>query len=347
MRKPASKTAKVATGVGLALGGAALAATLYTEIMTTVIARRRSSAADMLMTLAKGEPVDTPAVIRKEWIEILESAPTEPVEIRSHDGYVLRAHWYPVENACRTVILAHGWHGRWCRDFCGLAPYLHDHACNLLLIEQRCHDTSGGDLISYGIQERYDVLSWLSWVEEHESRHPLPIYLCGLSMGASTVLMAAGLPIAGRVSGIIADCGYSTPTEIIQITLEKSIGKLASPTLAAVNANCKRREHFTFKDYTPIEAMTQNTEVPCLFVHGDADDFVPWRMSVENFYACRAPKDLLIVHGAGHGLSFLVDPDTYKNRLQAFFETYDHSLPLPEKATRRSAVSPKKAKTAE
>jgi pimeloyl-ACP methyl ester carboxylesterase len=254
------------------------------------------------------------------------------VAIRSREGYVLRAHWYPAKDAKRTVILAHGWHSDWYVDFSASSPFLHDHACNLLLIDQRCHGESGGDLISYGIAERYDILAWLDWLEEHHGGYP--VYLCGISMGAATVLMAAGLPIAGRVKGIIADCGYSTPHEIVELTLKKNVGGLAAPTLAAVNLNCKLREGFTLKDYSPIEAMAVNTEIPCLFVHGDADTLVPWRMSLENYYACRAPKDLLIVNGAGHGLSFLVDPDRYKQKVLDFFAAYDTPVELPVKKRR-------------
>ena len=77
--------------------------------------------------------------------------------------------------------------------------------------------------------------------------------------------------------------------------------------------------------------MTANKEIPCLFVHGDADDFVPWRMSLENYYACRAPKELLIIHGAGHGLSFLVEPDRYKQKVLDFFATYDPTYIPPAK----------------
>lgn len=333
MKKKAGKLTRAATGIGLAVGGVALGgAALYTEVMTSVIARRRTPGTDAIIAMATGKTSDTPEPTYEEWAQALKDAPTELVEIRSHDRYVLRAHWYPAEGATRTVILAHGWHSRWNLDFSGVAPYLHGNACHLLLIEQRAHGESGGNLISYGIRERFDILSWLEWVEKEHAG--LPIYLCGLSMGAATVLMAAGLPIAGRVSGIIADCGYSTPQEIIKITLEKSLGKLASPTLAAINANCKLRENFTFKDYTPLEAMTQNTEIPCLFIHGTDDRLVPWRMSMENYYACQAPKDILLVNGAGHGLSYVVNPEAYKQKLTEFFATYDPPPAPPEKKGR-------------
>ena len=342
MSKKMSPAARIATGVGLALGGAALtAAAVYTELMTTIIARRRTPASDALLAIGTGaEPAPPdPAIV--EMTEALKNAPTELVELRSRDNYVLRAHWYPAEGAKRTVILVHGWHSRWCVDFSASSPFLHENACNLLLIDQRCHGESGGDLISYGIHERYDVLTWLDWLDANHGG--LPVYLCGISMGAATVLMAAGLPIAGRVCGIIADCGYSTPNEIIKLTLEKNIGKMAGPTLAAVNLNCKLRENFTFKDYTPLEAMVQNKEIPCLFVHGDADDFVPWRMSLENYYACQAPKDLLVVNGAGHGLSFLVNPEAYKKKILEFFAAYD---PVPaEPAPKKCLFGKRKATT--
>ncbi len=326
------KCTRIAARTGLVLGGVALAgAALYTEIMTSVIARRRRPSTDAIIAMATGKPTDDHDPIYEEWARALKDTPTELVEIRSHDRYVLRAHWYPVEGATRTVIAAHGWHSRWNLDFSGIGPYLHEHGCNLLFIEQRSHGESGGDLISYGIRERYDILSWLDWVEAY---HPgLPVYLCGVSMGAATVLMTAGLPIAGRVAGIIADCGYSDPQEIIKITLKQPLGGLSGPTLAAVNLNCKRRENFTFKDYSPVEAMARNTEVPCLFIHGTEDKLVPWRMAMENFYACQAPKDILIVNGAGHAMSFVVEPDAYKQKLLDFFATYDPpALPVsPQK----------------
>ena len=328
--KKSHTAARIAAGVGLGLGAAALAVgAAYTEIMTSVVSRRRTPATDAILTIATGhaEPPLDPTIAQLS--EALRETPMETVAIRSKDDYVLRAHWYPAENPRRTVILVHGWHSCWYVDFSASAPFLHDNDCNLLLIEQRSHGESGGDLISYGITERYDVLSWIEWVEQNHGG--LPLYLCGISMGAATVLMTAGLPLAGRVQGILADCGYSTPREIVSLTLKKNIGGLAGPTLAAINLNCKLREGFTLKDYTPIEAMTANKEIPCLFVHGDADSIVPWRMSLENYYACQAPKELLIIHGAGHGLSFLVEPDRYKQKVLDFFTTYDPTYIPPAK----------------
>lgn len=340
MSKTSKTVTRIAAGVGLAVGGAALAtAAVYTEIMTSVVARRRNPRTDALIAMTTGKEETPPDASITALAQALKDTPTETVAIRSRDNYVLRAHWYPVEGAKRIVMMVHGWHSKWNLDFSASSPFLHENGCSLLLIDQRCHGESGGDLISYGIHERYDVLSWLDWLEENHAG--LPVYLCGVSMGAATVLMAAGPDTSGRVCGIIADCGYSTPQEIIKLTLEKNIGKMAGPTLAAVSVNCKLREKFTFKDYTPLQAMVQNKDIPCLFVHGDADDFVPWRMSLENYYACQAPKDLLVVNGAGHAMSFLVNPEAYKKKVLDFFAAYD---PVPvEPEPRRCLFGKKKA----
>ncbi|MBQ3508130.1 MAG: alpha/beta hydrolase [Clostridia bacterium] len=333
---------KLWTGIGVAAGGVVFtAAALYTEIMTSVVARRRSPLTDAIATIAAGDPADTIDPSLKEKARALQALSLEQVEIRSHDGYVLRARWYPAEGAKRTILLAHGWHGSWNMDFSASAPYLHEHDCNLLLIDQRCHGDSGGDLISYGIEECRDIHSWLDWLVEN---HPgFPIYLCGVSMGAATVLMASTPDMAERVTATIADCGYSTPDEIIKLTVRKTLGGLTAPTMAAVNLNCKLRGGFTFKKSSPIEVMTHNTDIPCLFIHGDADDFVPVRMSLENFYACRAPKELYIVHGAGHGLSFIVDPEGYQKKILDFFAAWDDRLPCPEISKKKNSFFKRRA----
>jgi fermentation-respiration switch protein FrsA (DUF1100 family) len=107
---------------------------------------------------------------------------------------------------------------------------------------------------------------------------------------------------------------------------------MTAPTLAAVNLNCKRRAGFTLGSASPVEAMAKNTQIPCLFIHGNDDDFVPVRMAIENYYACQAPKELFIVPGAGHGLSYIVDPERYQQKILAFFEAWDGRVPpvVPE-----------------
>lgn len=315
--------APVAIASGVALAGAALGYA-YVELMTSIVARRRNETLSRVVTRCT-----TPKKVRNDHTydylgdlaQKLKNLPTSPITIQSHDGMTLKAHYYPAKHPKRLLILVHGWHSAWYKDFCASAPFFHEKDCDLLMIEQRCHGESEGKYISYGIKERYDILSWLTWAESHLPR--LPIYLCGISMGASTVLMTAGLPVEHRVRGIIADCGYTTPRNIIQSAMKKPLKAAANPTLLAVELNCRRKGNWDMSEYSTLDAMAQNTSIPILFVHGDADDFVPCEMTLQNFEACRAPKEIFIVPRAGHGLSYVVDPEGYQAKVLGFFAKYD------------------------
>ena len=75
---------------------------------------------------------------------------------------------------------------------------------------------------------------------------------------------------------------------------------------------------FDLDETSPIEAM-KKCPLPVIFFHGEDDDFVPCHMSRENFDACASRKQLVTIPGAGHGLSYAVDPETYIKELRDFF----------------------------
>ncbi len=68
--------------------------------------------------------------------------------------------------------------------------------------------------------------------------------------------------------------------------------------------------------------MLQNAKLPVLMVHGRCDDFVPYHMTQEGFDACSNEKELLLVEGAGHGVSFLVAKETYIKTVLSFLEKH-------------------------
>ena len=76
---------------------------------------------------------------------------------------------------------------------------------------------------------------------------------------------------------------------------------------------------FDLEETSPIEA-TKRSSLPTIFFHGDNDAFVPHYMSEENYEACSAPKKLVIIKGAGHGLAFPIDQELYIKEAKEFFE---------------------------
>ena len=142
-------------------------------------------------------------------------------------------------------------------------------------------------------------------------------------MGASTVLMAAGLDLPENVHGIMADCGFTSPHAIFKHVMENNLHLYYRGITAAIaNDMCKKRIQIGTKDYSCTEALKES-KVPVIFVHGTDDKFVPVEMTYENYKACTAPKRLLIVPGAEHGMSYLVNKEEYVKAVKEFWRDFD------------------------
>ncbi len=263
----------------------------------------------------------------------LEEKVAEEVEITAHDGIKLVGHYWPCEHPVRTVVAMHGWRSSWSLDFGLIADFWHERGCNILFAEQRGQNKSGGEYMGFGLMERFDCREWVNWVNEHGSAD-LPIYLGGVSMGATTVLMAAGLELPSNVVGIVADCGFTSPNAIWKHVAEDNLHISYGIRSAAANDLCRKRIKMAASAYSTTEAL-QHTDIPVFLVHGTDDRFVPIEMTYENYKACVSPKRLLVVPGAEHGTSYLVDREQYEEKLIAFWQDYDDtrratSAPEPE-----------------
>lgn len=237
-------------------------------------------------------------------------------EVKSRDGLKLTGHFLNHPEAERIILMFHGWRGKWDQDGAALAKGLYEQKCSILMVDQRAHETSGGKYIGFGVLERYDCLKWLEYLIENTDE--LPIYLSGVSMGASTVLMAAGMGLPERVKGVIADCGFTTPYEMVSIFAKKYMKINGSFMVDAVNDLCREKAGYDLKEYSTLEAM-KKCRVPVFFVHGAVDDFVPCEMTKQNYEACVSDKKLFMVEGAAHTRSYHSDPQKYMEELSAFF----------------------------
>ena len=68
---------------------------------------------------------------------------------------------------------------------------------------------------------------------------------------------------------------------------------------------------YSFKEASALKQLTK-VNVPVLFVHGEADTFVPTEMVYRLYEACPTEKELLTIPRAGHGTAFQVDREKYK-----------------------------------
>ena len=248
----------------------------------------------------------------------LESIEHEQVEIIAQDGTELIGHWYCPKNAKRIIVAMHGWRSTWSQDFGVIAPFWFENDCAVLFAEQRGQGNSGGDYMGFGLLERYDCLDWIRWVNER-TEAKLPIYLGGVSMGATTVLMTAGLELPENVKGIVADCAFTSPHAIWKHVVESNFHLPYGLYNRAAKDLCRKKIKVTSDSYSTVQAM-KNCKIPVLFIHGTDDNFVPIEMTYENYKACSSPKELLIVPGAEHGVSYLVDKEGYEAAVKNFWD---------------------------
>lgn len=253
--------------------------------------------------------------------ERLESCGTETVKILSCDRLTLTAHWRPCPDAKRVIIAMHGWRSTWSRDFGIIADFWYQNGCSVLYVQQRGQGESDGDYMGFGMLERYDCREWIRWVNER-TEEKLPIYLGGASMGATTVLMTAGMVLPENVKGIVADCGFTSPYAIWKHVVENNLHMPYAFYQAAANDLCRKKIHVGAKDYSAVDAMKE-CKVPVLFIHGTDDQFVPVEMTYENYKACVAPKRLFVVPGADHGMSYYTDQAGYEKCMLEFFAEND------------------------
>lgn len=275
--------------------------------------------ADTLMPelLPAGENYGSYKTAMCDLIRRANAIPYETVQTRSHDGLNLSARLYRTDPQAPVQILVHGYRSMGIRDFSGGLSLALESGCNALLIDQRAHGHSDGSFLSFGILEREDVLAWTDFAIE-QFGSDVKIVLVGISMGAATVLMVSELALPENVVGIIADSGYTSPKEIIcRVMANRHIPVWAGYPFVRLGARL-------FGGFDPgavsaPEAL-KKCRIPVLFIHGEGDHFVPCQMTLENYAACAAPKYLLTVPDAPHGISFILDEDAYRKAVGDFLK---------------------------
>lgn len=241
----------------------------------------------------------------------------EEVTIESFDGLKLSGTWLTAENPKGTIILTHGYRSCKLAEFSMVLDFYRNYGLNILMPDQRAHGKSQGKIITFGVKECQDINKWIRWVNARCGK--LPVILSGLSMGASTVLYLADEELPPNVKGIIADCGFTSPWEIISSVFRNVTHLPAAPSLWVAEGFARIFGGFSLRQKNTKEVL-KKSRLPVLLVHGTDDGFVPCEMTRQGYEACIGDKEMFLVEGAEHGLSFLKDSVRYKKKVIAFLD---------------------------
>ncbi len=283
--------------------------------MAFYVPKNRPSSDDVL-DLPHGEIYEPYREYMERCAANVHAMPHEDLWITSFDGLQLYGRLFECETPDTPIeLMLHGYRGSAERDLSGGVERCFKLQHSVLLVDHRGCGKSEGNVITFGIREYRDCLSWLQLLQEKFPHRK--VILTGVSMGAATVLMAAGTDLPENVIGVLADCGYTSPKDIIKVVIRQM--KLP-PALSYpfVKLGARLYGHFDLEETSPTEAL-KNCKVPVIFFHGEADAFVPCEMSRINFETCVSKKMLVTVPGAGHGLSYPVAPKAYLQAMREFF----------------------------
>jgi pimeloyl-ACP methyl ester carboxylesterase len=253
--------------------------------------------------------------------KVIADAPNvQLIDLESRDHVAMKAAWTPAPQFTgRCVLSLHGvggWRGRSQR----FLPWLLPAGYSVLAPDLRAHGDSGGDIVTFGLLERFDALDWVAWMR---GQGCTAVYGMGESMGASILLMAQEQ--APVFTAIVAECPFAdllqAAEERAQTLFPASIAApLASMTVAGGSAYVQVKEGLDFSKSSPVRSIA-TLKIPVLLIHGLADSRTPPAHSEQLRAANPAYTQLWLVPGAKHVASYTAAPVEYRQRVLEFLRT--------------------------
>ena len=191
---------------------------------------------------------------------------------------------------------------------------------NLLLFDLRGHGQSGGDQISGGYFERWDVLGAYDYLVEEKGAASGKVGLLGYSMGGVTSILAA-VEEPG-IAAIVADSPFAAATDlIVQEAARKTPfpGWLIPAFVPATSLMAKAAYGIDIGALNAEKAVMQ-LDYPLLIIHGEEDKRVP--IDHGERVAAAAPEGTTFwsTDAPGHVESFAEYPDEYFQRVDKYFD---------------------------
>lgn len=200
-----------------------------------------------------------------------------------------------------------------------IARHYSDKGYNVLTPDLRAHGLSEGKYVGMGWLDRNDLLLWIDYLLKNYRNSE--IILHGVSMGAATVMMASGENLPTNVKLIVEDCGYTSVWDIFSFELKLRFNLSTFPVLNAASFITNVRAGYNYKEASSIDQIKKSV-TPILFIHGNADEFVPVNMAYKLYDNTNINKELIIVDGAGHAESRLADEELYYGSIFSFIDKY-------------------------
>jgi fermentation-respiration switch protein FrsA (DUF1100 family) len=226
-----------------------------------------------------------PSQIGLEYLDVLTT---------TSDGVRIHGWFVPRPGALHTFLIFHGNAGNISHRLEWI-QMLHELGAHVMIIEYRGYGRSEGKPFEEGLY--LDALAAYGWWTKERAADGSKLILVGESLGCAVAIdLAARVP----VDGIVLQSSFTTAWDMAKALMP--VG-LIQPALGV-----------RFDSAAKIRKIT----CPKLFIHGDRDEIVPFRLGRKLYDLAPPPKEFYEVPGASHNGLVWVAGSEYVKRLRAF-----------------------------
>ena len=241
--------------------------------------------------------------------------------IVGYNDFKVHACYVPAANPANsqgTAIVIHGYGDNHLVFLYLVRMYRDKFNYNVLFPDLQYHGYSEGNHIQMGWNDRFDIEKWIEvahgiWNDDFMVLH-------GVSMGAATVMMTSGDELPPYVKAFVEDCGYASVVMQFNNNRKQSFAFIPPDVLQSASLVTKIKYGWGFWQASSVKQL-KKCDRPMLFIHGDADDFVPFSHLQKNYDAkIHGYKEMWVAEGAVHANSYAKHPEEYIQHVHDFLE---------------------------
>lgn len=220
----------------------------------------------------------------------------------------------------KTAVLIHGYMDNAIGMMMLARMYERDLGCNVFLPDLEYAGLSEGTHIGMGWRNSREVARWINTLPTHFG-DSLSVVVHGISMGAATTMMLSAQDSIPSIAAYVEDCGYTDAWSQFAKELKEDFGLPAFPLLYISSWICDAKYGWNFTEASALNQVAKCRK-PMLFIHGDADKFVPTAMAHPLYEAHPGPKELWFAPNTEHALSYHNYPEEYTQRVETFLHKH-------------------------
>lgn len=241
----------------------------------------------------------------------------EEVTFPTPDGLNLRGWFIPsAAQTDKTIIILHGYpadKGDVLRWGIFLQPVY-----NLLFFDFRGLGQSEGSYTTVGYLEPQDLLGALDYLKSRKELNPDKIGIMGFSLGGAVAIMTASQ--APGIKAIVADSAFAKLDNMLEIVY-KNFFFIKKPFIWMTKLWARLFLKVDVNKIAPQEAAKEVT-IPLLIINGEKDILITPENAQAIYNNAAGPKELWLVKGAEHGVSYFAAKDEYEKKALDFFQKY-------------------------